>query len=407
MMISAQPQANIVTPVSALGRPVVGNESLEAKATALPPVEQTSSSDKALNRPAQQAVLAKPDAAMSAALATSASTSLTNSAVNLATTVSLTGSAADKSNLGKAGADKPIGEQKSLAAIGRESLAKALDAADIDPAVVSADASDQPIAASNNTSGDSAVEPIEAQGAKASSQSNQNEPPQAEQNERKQGQIAETGFTEEELQVIQQLAARDREVRAHEQAHSAVGGDIAGSPSYTYKRGPDGVLYAVGGEVSISVSEVPNNPQATLRKAEKVQRAALAPADPSPQDRRVAALAARMAAQARAELAAQSSEALSTNDSNLSSSVRFSRSPSIESTDSANQATSARPLSASDIYRESGPQALNNSDYSNTGYTRGYVSERASLQDPNNLNEFYIASLNGQDRQGQQVDFRV
>ncbi|MBC9249013.1 hypothetical protein A9179_01865 [Pseudomonas alcaligenes] len=101
---------------------------------------------------------------------------------------------------------------------------------------------------------------------------------------------------------IAELAGRDREVRAHEQAHSAVGGAYAGSPTYSLKRGPDGRSYAVGGEVSVDVSPIPNDPEATLRKMEVVQRAALAPADPSAQDRRIAAQAAAQAGVARGEI---------------------------------------------------------------------------------------------------------
>lgn len=106
--------------------------------------------------------------------------------------------------------------------------------------------------------------------------------------------------------VINELAAVDREVRAHEQAHAAVGGQYAGSPTYSFVRGPDGIGYAVGGEVSIDTSPVPNDPEATLRKAQVIRAAASAPAEPSPQDRRVAAQAASLENEARAELAAKS-----------------------------------------------------------------------------------------------------
>ena len=105
-------------------------------------------------------------------------------------------------------------------------------------------------------------------------------------------------------QQISELASRDREVRSHEQAHAAVGGSYAGAPTYSFKRGPDGQTYAVSGEVSIDVSPIPNDPAATLRKMELVQQAALAPAEPSAQDLRVAAQAQVLAAQARSELAA-------------------------------------------------------------------------------------------------------
>lgn len=104
---------------------------------------------------------------------------------------------------------------------------------------------------------------------------------------------------------IDELVTIDREVHAHEQAHAAVGGEYAGSPTYQFVRGPDGVSYAVGGEVSISTSPIPDDPQATIRKAQQIRQAANAPADPSPQDRRVAAAAASLEAEARAQLAQQ------------------------------------------------------------------------------------------------------
>lgn len=108
---------------------------------------------------------------------------------------------------------------------------------------------------------------------------------------------------------IAKLVSRDQEVRAHEQAHAAVGGAYAGAPTYTFTRGPDGKRYAVGGEVSIDVSAVPNDPEATLRKMEIVLRAALAPAEPSAQDLRVASQAQAQMTQARAELAEQQRDA--------------------------------------------------------------------------------------------------
>ena len=117
---------------------------------------------------------------------------------------------------------------------------------------------------------------------------------QQEQQQQKQQQ--------QDLDIIRELTLRDSEVRAHEQAHSAVGGKYAGSANFTYQRGPDGVNYAVGGEVSIDVSVIEGNPQATLEKMLLVQRAALAPAEPSSQDRQVAALASQQANQARAEI---------------------------------------------------------------------------------------------------------
>ncbi len=107
---------------------------------------------------------------------------------------------------------------------------------------------------------------------------------------------------EQERLEISELATRDREVRAHEQAHMAVGGQYAGTARYQYQRGPDGVNYAVGGEVSIDVGRAAT-PEETIAKAQTVKRAALAPAEPSPQDLRVAAQATLLENEARKELA--------------------------------------------------------------------------------------------------------
>lgn len=116
--------------------------------------------------------------------------------------------------------------------------------------------------------------------------------------------------TQQELQeqgLIRELSNRDREVRAHEQAHAAVGGQYAGAPTYQFQRGPDGVNYAVGGEVRIDISPAAT-PEETIRKMQVVRAAALAPLEPSPQDRSVAAQAAAQLAQAQAELASSEAE---------------------------------------------------------------------------------------------------
>jgi len=112
-----------------------------------------------------------------------------------------------------------------------------------------------------------------------------------------------TELSQEDQQRVAELVSTDRKVRAHEQAHASVGGRYASAPSYDFERGPDGLDYAVSGEVSIDASPVANDPEATLVKMDIVQRAALAPADPSAQDRQVAARAAGHAAEARVELA--------------------------------------------------------------------------------------------------------
>ncbi|MDM7858590.1 putative metalloprotease CJM1_0395 family protein [Thiopseudomonas acetoxidans] len=114
----------------------------------------------------------------------------------------------------------------------------------------------------------------------------------------------DAALSPEQLKEVEKLKARDREVRAHEMAHLAAAGGLATSgASFSYQRGPDGVSYAVGGEVKIDTSSG-SNPEETLRKAQIIRAAALAPAEPSGQDRAVAAKASQMEAQARAEQAA-------------------------------------------------------------------------------------------------------
>lgn len=121
--------------------------------------------------------------------------------------------------------------------------------------------------------------------------------------EQKAEQTAE--LTDAEQQQVRELAATDRAVRAHEAAHQAVGGNLAGAASFRFVIGPDGARYAVGGEVPVVLAAVADDPEATLRNAEQVRAAALAPAQPSDQDRQVAARAAQMITQAQVEIALQ------------------------------------------------------------------------------------------------------
>lgn len=116
-------------------------------------------------------------------------------------------------------------------------------------------------------------------------------------------------LTEAEKREVKELQEIDRKVRAHEQAHKGAAGNLArGGVSYEYQTGPDGKRYAVGGEVDIDTSAVKGNPEATIQKANQIRRAALAPADSSGQDRRVAAAATALANKARSELARQEEE---------------------------------------------------------------------------------------------------
>ncbi len=104
------------------------------------------------------------------------------------------------------------------------------------------------------------------------------------------------------LSQLQQLKLRDVEVRTHEQAHLSAAGQYArGGASYTYRKGPDGGSYAVAGKVNIDVTKE-SSPEATIPKMQTIKRAALAPANPSGADRRIASQANVKEAQARQEL---------------------------------------------------------------------------------------------------------
>ena len=138
----------------------------------------------------------------------------------------------------------------------------------------------------------------------------------------KQGELSE----EEQIQV-DELKERDAEVRAHELAHARVGGALAGAPSYTYQAGPDGKKYAIGGEVQIDVAPVEGDPKATIDKMQIVQAAALAPAEPSGQDKKVAAQAAAQQRAAQSELMAQKRDELERKDEGETQSLETDEKP--------------------------------------------------------------------------------
>ncbi|MBN2025044.1 MAG: hypothetical protein JW809_19865 [Pirellulales bacterium] len=139
-----------------------------------------------------------------------------------------------------------------------------------------------------------------------------------------------TQLTLDERRQVLELAAVDREVRAHEQAHLSVAGPYAkGGARFEYQEGPDGRRYAVGGEVALDTSPEAD-PEDTIRKAQVIRAAALAPAEPSAQDRRVAAAAANMESTARAELARQQkSDGLSTSEEERTEDAAESVSPEV------------------------------------------------------------------------------
>lgn len=119
------------------------------------------------------------------------------------------------------------------------------------------------------------------------------------------GPVAAESLAPEQRREIERLAETDRRVRAHEQAIlAAAGGLVRGGAFFSYTTGPDGRRYAVESEVQIDTAAIEGNPGATLLKARRIEAAALAPANPSPRDRQVAAHARQMAAEARRQMAA-------------------------------------------------------------------------------------------------------
>ena len=114
-----------------------------------------------------------------------------------------------------------------------------------------------------------------------------------------------TQLTPEEERIVKELKRTDIRVREHEQAHITVGADlILGRANFSYETGPDNKRYAEAGEVSIDTSPG-RTPEETIPKAQHIRETALAPVDPSAQDRRVAVQASVMEVDARGELAAQ------------------------------------------------------------------------------------------------------
>lgn len=106
---------------------------------------------------------------------------------------------------------------------------------------------------------------------------------------------------------VSQLVIIEKKVIAHEQAHKSVGGEFTGAMSYSYTNGPDGKRYITGGEVSISIPSTDDKAQ-MIRMLERVKNAALAPADPSGQDLKVAASASAKQMAVRADLAKEKTD---------------------------------------------------------------------------------------------------
>lgn len=90
------------------------------------------------------------------------------------------------------------------------------------------------------------------------------------------------------------IKQRLSEIYTHERAHKVAGGSLAGAIVIDWKNG-----IPVGGHVSIKMPSLnPKNPKKTIEEANTVINSAMAPADPSSQDYKVAGQAKGIKAQA-------------------------------------------------------------------------------------------------------------
>jgi hypothetical protein len=92
-----------------------------------------------------------------------------------------------------------------------------------------------------------------------------------------------------------------------------------GGATFSFQRGPYGKQYAVGGERNIDTSPVSGNPEATIRKAQQIGAATLAPTNPSALDRAVAASATALDAQAQPDFQKEEQEATASEEENATS----------------------------------------------------------------------------------------
>lgn len=102
---------------------------------------------------------------------------------------------------------------------------------------------------------------------------------------------------------VQRMRVQEREVRRTQVMKAAVGGAFAGDSTYQFALGPDGRRYIVGGDVSLDVSPVENNPRATISKMQRVRAAAGVSVQRTQNDRVATFMSVRTEGSARSQLA--------------------------------------------------------------------------------------------------------
>ena len=210
-----------------------------------------------------------------------------------------------------------------------------------------------------------------------------------EQTNEKGEKVNANGLSEAEQRQVNELAATDAHVKAHEAAHKSAGGGLAGAASYSYERGPDNKMYAVAGEVSISIGGG-NTPQEKLSRAQQVRRAALAPSDPSPQDLKVAAQAISMEMDARAKIAEQkqsqneqSKEQSSGEDNTNETSGASSTQNSDPNANNVSDTNTAQTPGQNDFYKapDDNSQSMDTSIKTSNPYTNSTLSKENKTDD--------------------------
>ena len=191
------------------------------------------------------------------------------------------------------------------------------------------------------------------------------------------------GLTDAEQEQVDELKSRDREVKNHEQAHIAAGGSyVKGGASYDYQTGPDGRQYAVGGSVNIDTSPVPDDPEATIAKAQVVIKAALAPAEPSGQDQKVASQARQMMSDARQELSSvnNNTSQQGENTANETNSQAEETQNNSSNNESSNNIAFQSTLGSSDTVNQSSKNTDKNNNAANTSNADKAVNQSSSAQ---------------------------
>ena len=176
--------------------------------------------------------------------------------------------------------------------------------------------------------------------------------PSGKTGEASQSVPGEEALSEEDQRKVDELENIDRKVKVHEHTHlAAAGGYARGGAQFQYVSGPDGDRYAVAGHVNMDTGRE-DSPEATLRTAQTVRKAALAPADPSSADRQIAANMAQMAEEARSQIAEEARSQIASGTKASPEGAKTESSEDSQSTEASSKEQSSEKTSASDVSKE-------------------------------------------------------